>query len=53
VRQGEATSCGARGHQIKNLGVGLFARGGVDILYVNMGSLGNRKNPLYIEGRSG
>jgi hypothetical protein len=46
VRQGEATSCVARGHQIENLGVGLFAPGGVDRLYVNMGSLGNSNNPL-------
>jgi hypothetical protein len=30
-----------------------FTPGGVDRLYVNRGSLGNRNNPLLIEGRAG
>jgi hypothetical protein len=34
MRQGEATSCGACGRRIENLGVGPFRPGGVDMLYV-------------------
>jgi hypothetical protein len=39
VRQGEATSWGARGYWIKNPEVGPFSPGEVDRLYVNRGSL--------------
>jgi hypothetical protein len=46
VHKGEATLCGVRGRQIKNLGVGPFSPGGVDRLYVNRGSLVLPNNPL-------
>jgi transposase len=44
--QGKATPCEGCGRRIKILGVGPFHPGGVDMLYVNRGSLGSDNNPL-------
>jgi hypothetical protein len=46
IKANEATSCGACGRRIENLGVGIFCPSRVDRLYVNRGSLRNRNNPL-------
>jgi hypothetical protein len=42
----EATPCEGRGHRIENVGVDPFRPAGVDVLYVNRGSLESENNHL-------